>query len=91
MSRFLTRTGEAAEGREPGRSVYEDRGKRRRITPIIRIFDGGRVETGVEVDGKYAPSESLKCCESALDCRRPECWTRIGYIGEPDFEDWLWR
>jgi hypothetical protein len=62
--------------------AYEDRGKRRQVTPIVNIWGDGRVTTGVEIDGEYVPSGSRRCCESVADCQRPECWARIGYIGE---------
>jgi hypothetical protein len=94
MSRFV-KPDEARQARQQARrSLYDDRFKAKpRVTPVINVWGDGRVTTGVEVDGEYAPSESLICCESALDCDRPECWTRIGYIGQHDYtdEEWLWR
>ena len=76
-------------GRSGRRSVYADRFKpKQRVTPIIMVFEGNRVVTGVEVDGEFVSSADLPpCCESPIKCHRPECWTLIA--GEPD-RDELW-
>jgi hypothetical protein len=66
--------------RHPRRSAYEDR-----YTPkqeVTTLITPARNFVGLEVDGRFVPADELPaCCESPIDCERPDCWTRVGGFG----------
>jgi hypothetical protein len=74
VSKFLTPP-EASRAR-PRQSIYEDRyAARRQVTTLIT--PAGKF-VGLDVDGEFVPADELPaCCESPIDCERPECWTPI--------------
>ena len=86
MSRFL---GTPRPAHTPGRrSIYEDRYAREQQI-ITLISPAGRF-VGLDVDGQFVPADRLpSCCDSPIDCDRPECWTHMGYIGQPGYSNRL--
>jgi hypothetical protein len=59
------------------RSVYEDPQRLQRPAHPKIIFSPTRGLLGVEVDGKFVPSDG-RCCEDPLYCDRRECWRPLG-------------
>jgi hypothetical protein len=63
--------------------VYED--WFRSTQQVTTLITPAGKFVGLEVDGRFVPADRLPpCCELPASCERPECWTRIGYIGPPD-------
>ena len=74
MSRFVKPAGEPVP--ESGRrSIYEDRygAADRKVIVAANGPLAGRIVGYERADGTFV--EAGPCCESPLDCERPECWT----------------